>query len=319
MSKHHGDPDTARDDWHPQVPDAFAAGVVQHAGDRGSDWLTRLPALARALMRRWDLVPEADTLMHGFLGVVLPVRRGTERYALKIGLPSDEVDNQIASLAVWRGRGMVRLEDADAATGALLLERLDHGRSLDDIALGDAVDAAAGLVRRLAVPAADEPLPTLDDHVADWPNRWIGEWERLGRPLPRRLLDAAAEVCRALGPASGRLLVDHDLHFRNVLAGEREAWLAVDPRGVLGDAEFTLPPLLWNRFVGPEEVPDRIARFIDGAELDRDRTLGWTLVRVVDYFLWSTGMGLTWDPAACRTIADWIVDPKTTVGVSKAG
>lgn len=309
MNNHSGVPATARDGWHLRVPDAFAAGVVQHTRERGTAWLAELPTLARELMARWDLTPEGDSVLHGFLGVVVPVRRGADRYALKIGQPSEEVDNQVASLAVWRGRGMVQLVEADPSAGALLLERLDHRRCLDDIELGEAVDVAAHLLRRLAVPAAKEPLPTLDDLVTGWPERWTTEWERLGRPLPRRLLDAAAESCRALGPRSGRLLVDHDLHFRNVLAGEREPWLAIDPRGVLGDAEFALPPLLWNRFVGPAEVPERIARFTDLAGLDRELTLGWALVRVVDYFLWSTGAGLTWDPAACRIIADWIVGP----------
>ncbi len=297
--------------WHLTVPDAFAAGVVQHTKERGAAWLAELPSLTEALMRRWDLTPEPDAeVMHGFLGVVVPVRRGAERYALKVGQPSEEVHNQVTSLTVWDGQGMVRMAEADPAAGALLLERLDHRRSLDDIDLGEAVDTAARLLRRLAVPAAGAPLPTLDDHVADWPERWLMTWQKLDRPLPRRLLDAAAERCRALGPLSGRALVDHDLHFRNVLAGEREPWLAIDPRGVLGDAEFALAPLLWNRFVGPEEVPERFARFTDLGDLDTELARGWALVRVVDYFLWSTGAGLTWDPAACRIIADWIVGPQ---------
>ncbi|MEV0407306.1 aminoglycoside phosphotransferase family protein [Actinoallomurus sp. NPDC050550] len=300
-------------DWRLEVPPEFAAGVEGHAGESGVAWLKALPDLARELVSRWELTLDGD-VMHGFLGVVVPVRRGPDAYALKVSRPSAEVDNQVVSLAAWQGRGMVELVSVEPEHGALLLERLDAGRSLDDVPLDEAVQAAALVLRRLAVPGVDG-LPTLAEHVASWPERWLTEWQNLGRPLPRRLLDAAIETCRALAPGAGRLLVDHDLHFRNILAGQREPWLAIDPRGVLGDAEFALPPLIWNRFVGEHEVPERFDRFTEVAELDRDRAKGWLLAVVMDYFLWSTGAGLTWDPAACRIIADWIVgSPVTAAG-----
>lgn len=293
--------------WRLEVPAEFAAGVVGHTGTRGSAWLAALPDLVADLMTRWQLTPDGEVL-HGFLGVVVPVRRGSDAYALKVSQPSEEVDNQVAALAAWAGRGMAELEAVLPEQGALLLERLDHRRSLDDIPLPEAVEQAGLLLRRLAVPGSDT-LPTLTEHVASWPERWATEWEELDRPLPRRLLDAAIENCRALAPGSGRLLVDHDLHFRNVLAADREPWLAVDPRGVVGDAEFAVAPLMWNRFEGAGEVPGRFARLAEGADLDHGRAKGWLLVRVVDYFLWATRAGLTWDPAACRIIADWIVGP----------
>jgi streptomycin 6-kinase len=293
--------------WQLRVPEAFAAGVRHRTGALGAAWLASLPEVVRGLLTSWGLVPDGP-VAHGYLGVVIPVRRGRHRYALKVSQPSTEVDNQAVSLALWHGRGMVHLIESDVAAGALLMEWLDPDHSLDDLELDEAIAAAAALLRRLAVPADGAPLPTLADHVASWPDRWVSEWARLGRPLPRRLLDAAGERSRAFGPRAGRLLVDHDLHYRNVLAGERERWLAVDPRGVVGDAEFALAPLLWNRFVGPDEVPQRFARFVDVGGLDRELAEAWTLVRVVDYFLWSTAAGLTWDPAACRVIADWLVD-----------
>lgn len=298
--------DAAAAQWQLRVPPAFAAGVVQRTGARGSAWLESLPELVRDLMATWGIRPDGP-VTHGYLGVVIAVRRGPHRYALKVSQPSAEVDNQVMSLAVWRGRGMVELIDSDRASGALLMEWLDQSRSLEEVELGDAIDAAAALLRRLAVAVGDPPLPALEDHVASWPDRWVKEWERLDHPLPRTVLDAASERCRAFGPRAGRLLVNHDLHYRNVLGGERERWLAVDPRGVVGDAEFALAPLLWNRFVSADEVPERFARYVEVAGLDRDLAEGWTLVRVVDFLLWSTAAGLTWDPAACRTIADWLV------------
>ncbi|WP_351236353.1 aminoglycoside phosphotransferase family protein [Streptomyces sp. NPDC002133] len=304
-----------KQNWRLEVQAEFAAGVVGHTGARGADWLAALPDLVADLLTRWQLTPDGD-IMHGYLGLVVPVVRGSEAYVLKVSQPSEEVDNQVTALVVWAGRGMVRLEAVLPEHGALLLERLDYRRSLYDIPLPEAVEQAGTLLRRLAVPGSDE-LPTLADHVASWPERWTAEWQALDRPLPRRLLDAAIETCRALTPGAERLLVHHDLHYRNVLAADREPWLAIDPRGLQGDAEFALPTLMWTRFDGAEGVPGRFAALTERAGFDHDRAKGWLLVRAVDYFLWSTKAGLTWDPAACRIIADWIVGPSAAQSFSR--
>jgi streptomycin 6-kinase len=60
-------------------------------------------------------------------------------------------------------------------------------------------------------------------------------------------------------PATTGTLVHGDLHYANVLAGDREAWLTIDPKPVSGDPHFEPAPMLWNRFVDPQpdpEVPD---------------------------------------------------------------
>ncbi|GAB3267192.1 aminoglycoside phosphotransferase family protein [Kineosporia babensis] len=287
--------------WALKIPAEFAAGVVGHTGDAGRAWLRDLPSLALQLLERWDLQPDGSP-MHGYLGLVLPVRQGALPGALKISQVTPETLNQAAALDAWDGRGMVQLLDSSPAEGALLLERLDYTRALEHLPILKAVPAAGLLLRRLSLPSSAS-LPTLTDHVAGWPERWAAGASDL---LPHRYFQAAHETCRALGPQAGRLLVDHDLHYANVLAGEREPWLAVDPRGLLGDPEFALAPLMWRRF---DEMPiaQRFDLLVESAELDRDRARGWLLVRAFDYFLWSTGIGLTWDPAACREILDWLL------------
>lgn len=290
-------------DSEPLIPEEFATVLSARPG--GPAWLEALPGLIGDLLDHWRLRVDGMS-RHGNVGVVVPVRADGVPLSLKVSRPSAEVDNQITALRAWDERGMVRLLAADAGRGALLLERLDD-RSLDDAELPAAVDTAASLLRRLTIPASpDVGLPHLSAHVDGWPGKWTAEWEELGRPLPRRLLDATAEACLALAPHAADRLVNHDLHYRNILAGTREPWLAIDPRGVLGDPEFALGPLLWNRFGGRDDMTRRFHRLVAVAGLDRDRARGWTMVRAVSYFLWATRVGLTWDPAACREIVDWL-------------
>jgi streptomycin 6-kinase len=41
-------------------------------------------------------------------------------------------------------------------------------------------------------------------------------------------------------------LLHADLHHHNILAAERHPWLAIDPKGVIGDAAYERAPLGWE-------------------------------------------------------------------------
>ncbi|MGW3341908.1 aminoglycoside phosphotransferase family protein [Nonomuraea rubra] len=45
-------------------------------------------------------------------------------------------------------------------------------------------------------------------------------------------------TARKLGPVQPDLLLHGDLHPRNVLRADREPWLAVDPKGYVGDPAY---------------------------------------------------------------------------------
>ena len=201
----------------------------------------------------------------------------------------------------------MRLLDAALEQHALLLERLDYGRTLNDVDLAEAIDIAGRLLRRLAIPAPPglHPLPARAGDIArDLP----GLWERTGRPLPRPVLDEVCDLARrfaATRPA--HLLVNFDLYYDDVLAGDREPWLVVDPMVVAGDPEYGIGPLLWRRLEDIEAQGGIVRHFnaiIDAAELDPDLACEWTLVRCVEYWLWGLGAGLTYDPARCARIVE---------------
>lgn len=295
--------------WALTIPEQFGSDTVQRAGVAGEQWLRNLPSTVESLLQSWELTATGP-VMHGYLGLVFRVQHRGRDLALKLSEPSSaEFHNQVHSLAAWKGVGMVRLLRYELDQGAILMEWLDHSTSLDNVEIHQAVDAAAALLRKLSVIAPPTAqIISLGDHVQGWPDRWLRDWERLGRPLHRSLIDAAAEICQDLTPRAARMLVDHDLHYRNILDSGRAGWLAVDPKGVIGDPEFSLGPLMWNRFGGETDIQWRFDRYVDQAGLDVDRARGWLLVSVVDFFLWSTGVGLTYDPAACRAIAEWVVD-----------
>jgi streptomycin 6-kinase len=253
------------------VPESFVEGFADQ------EWLARLPALAGSLMDRWDLTLDGAP-MHGACALVLPVRRAnTEPAVLKVTWPHDEAEHEPVALALWDGDGAVRLLAHDPGSWALLLERLDPTTTLETEPLHEALAVIAGKIRRL-----DRPAPPQVRRLRDVAARWAGELraENTGF-VPEELVDQAVAYCRELGPQAGNHLVNEDLHFQNVLRGEREPWLVIDPKPIAGDREFGLCQLLWNRF-GAGPVRGRLDTVVDMAGLDRELARKWTFVRAVD-------------------------------------
>ncbi|MET3922121.1 aminoglycoside phosphotransferase family protein [Arthrobacter sp. UYEF20] len=298
----------------------------------GRDWLASLPGLVNRCLDQWhlvlDLAPGAlPWTGHG--AIVVPVRRREtdsgmrEAVVLKIAYPHDEALVERHALTLWGGDGAVRLLASDADAGALLLERLDAARSLQDVPLDAAVPVWGAVVRRLSlVPdltPAGRPEWQEFDHIAARAEQWSDElpetWEQLGRPFPRWLLEAALEVCQtrgAVGRRSGKdVLVHTDLHYLNILArpgspagpnwpqdadgaevSNPESYAAIDPQPMIGEAEFAVAPLLWNRIpelsrADPERgLLERCRDFSAAAGLDAEIARQWSLAREVDNALW---------------------------------
>ncbi|GAA3540705.1 aminoglycoside phosphotransferase family protein [Amycolatopsis ultiminotia] len=284
-----------------RIPPAFAARAPRVLGPGAGPWLAGLPRLAERYAREWDLRFE-DTARYGFVAVVQPARRADgRRVVLKLGWPHEESRDEPLALSTWAGQGAVLLLESAPADGVLLLERLDDSRTLHAEPLLPAVAVLSELARRLAVPAPG----ALTRSVAGAAERLRSElprsWHELDRPLPRRELDAALEVCRDLGPESGTALANEDLHYENVLAGQRQPWLVIDPKPIAGDLEYGAFSLLWNRF-SESSLDDKLA----ASGLDADRARAWTLVRAVQNRLWfaagprSTGDLGDEDPSAAQ-------------------
>jgi streptomycin 6-kinase len=69
------------------------------------------------------------------------------------------------------------------------------------------------------------------------------------------------------------------LHGDNVLAAQREPWLAIDPKPLAGEREFGLAPVIRSRELGHSrrDVLGRLARLSSELGLDRERARGWAI------------------------------------------
>ncbi|WP_434095003.1 aminoglycoside phosphotransferase family protein [Streptomyces lydicus] len=275
------------------VPEAFAASY----GGQGAEaraWLAGLPRLGGDLLERWDLRPDGPA-GHGMASLVLPVLRadGTPA-ALKLQQLREETAGAATGLRTWRGDGIVRLLDHDEESSSQLLERLDATRTLSSVADdARALRILAELLARLSSVPAPEGLRTLSGLAAAMLDQVPRAVPALREPAEQRLVRTCASAVAELVGEPGDRLLHWDLHYDNVLAGEREPWLAIDPEPLAGDPGFELLPALHNRWaevVATGDVERAVLRRFDllteALGLDRRRASGWTLGRVLQNALW---------------------------------
>lgn len=274
-------------------------------------WLDGLPRTFREVVEEWGLTPEGEP-MHGFCSVVVPVSTAEGIPAvLKLGFTEGESEHEHLALRAWGGRGAVRLLGADPRRGALLLERL-HQRTLEDLGEVEACEVIAGLYPRLHRPALPQ-LRTVTSYVA----RWLDALATMpvDGPIPRRLVEQALHLGRALveDPASTGVLVHGDLHYANVLAADREPWLAIDPKAMSGDPHYEPAPALWNRWEEMASSGDlrtalrrRFHTLVDAAGLDEARARDWVVVRMVLNAHWAVADARRADRPLSADESEWI-------------
>ncbi|GGX31948.1 aminoglycoside phosphotransferase family protein [Streptomyces chartreusis] len=290
-----------------EVPHSLASSYARAFGDEGRAWIAGLPALAADVLDRWDLRRDGAP-GSGEASLVLPVlRRDGTRAVLKFQMPREETTAALVGLRTWDGGGMVRLLDHDPESASMLLERLDATRALtsiedDDVAMGILAELQSRLVRVPAPPG----LRGLGDIATEMLEQVPRAVTILTDPADRRLLlDWASAVAELAGEPGDRML-HWDLHYDNVLAAEREPWLAIDPEPLAGDPGFDLWPALNSGWDEPAAKGDtlRVVRrrfdlLTSVLDLDRARATGWTLGRLLQNALWDVEDGETaLDPSA---------------------
>jgi len=286
------------------IPQPFREfGRWQREGDAGVRWLAALPRLIAEQCARWHLRIDHEMSSHGDNAVAVSVRRDGQPSVLKMTWPDASVAEQVLALRLWDGNGSARLLEADPERGALLLERLDH-RSLRDLTIRRAVPVIAEMLRRLAIRPPDG-LRTTGGIARQLRVSLPKRWEVAGRPFSSSMLDTALGLAADLSTDHEALLVNHDLHYDQVLAGDREPWLVIDPLIVAGALEYQVGQLLWTRFDEIVEAPGLrwcVDALVDAAALDATLARSWAVLRATDYWLWGLAAGFTGDPVRCRGI-----------------
>ena len=242
-----------------RIPKALA-DVWRHE----REWLEVLPRLVEECAATWDLV--LDDPIDTPHSLVVPAGD----VVLKLNAPSHaEAATEADALERWDGNGAVRLLARDDERRALLIERCVPGTRLWDAGIDEATVVGQLLPRLQIEVRGIHPFRLLADESERWTHDAPSRYATAGRPFERALVDLAVDVYRTVD-RSAAWLVNQDLHGGNILRAEREPWLVIDPKPLVGERELEASGLLRNA--------DDVSRWLDALAslgLDRERARGW--------------------------------------------
>jgi streptomycin 6-kinase len=256
----------------------------------GATWLDSLPAIVDACAEGWSLrvgpALEGQNVSHVR---AVELQDGTPA-VLKINAPEPESEYEADALRLWDGHGAVKLLGYEESLRALLLERCRPGTQLWSVADDEEATRIAGqALRRIwQVPPDGHRFRALSEEAAWWADKIPADWEALGGPFERRLIDEAVAACLELGSDQADEVVLHqDFHGGNVLRAEREPWLVIDPKPLVGEAAFDAGSLARDRrwLLGQPRDEARIRRRLDilasELDLDRERVRRWGIAHAL--------------------------------------
>jgi streptomycin 6-kinase len=235
-----------------------------------------LTATLDHILGRWHLTPDGERITtHS--SVLLPVRRDGQRAMVKAPQhPEEQVS--LSVLPWWEGNGAVRVLAFDE--DAILMERLAAEPSLAALARCGRDDEASRIICSVVAklhaprhhPAPDAAIPL---------RRWFQELAPAAAQHGG-ILRRASEMADALLSDPRDVAVLHgDIHHGNILHGGERGWLAIDPKGLIGERGFDYVNLLRNPDREIALMPGRLARQASvvaaAAGLERARLLQWTL------------------------------------------
>jgi streptomycin 6-kinase len=123
-------------------------------------------------------------------------------------------------------------------------------RRVTPVQATSALQILAELMARLVVVPGPEGLRHLADIAAAMLDQVPGAVSVLRDPAEQPLVLTCASAVVELIDEPGDRLLQWDLHYDNILAGQREPWLAIGYKPLAGDPGFDLLPDLHNRWHG---------------------------------------------------------------------
>jgi streptomycin 6-kinase len=238
----------------------------------------------------WQLTPDGDPIATRS-SRLLPVRCSDGAAAmLKIAI--EEEERQGAALMLWwEGDGAARV--LAQAGDALLLERALGRSSLAEMARNGRDDEASRIISAVAARLdAQRPHPVP-------PLMPLALWFRELQPAAARhggiLLRAATTARELLAAPQDTAVLHGDLHHGNILDFGPRGWLAIDPKGLLGERGFDFANIFYNPDLAVATAPGRLTRqaaiLAEAAGLDRNRLLKWILAYAGLSAAWTLGEG----------------------------
>ena len=252
--------------------------------------------------------------------VVVLGTRDDQPVALKVLRDASDEWHSGQVLEAFAGRGTVRIYEH--AEGAVLLERLQPATQLAVVALNgsdeEATEILSGVIERMSPVGTLDSAPT----VSDWGMGFIRYLAGDDAQIPKTLVERGERLYFDLAATQKSTRLLHgDLQHYNVLFDSNRGWVAIDPKGVVGEIEYEIGASLRNPgespelFGSPATIERRIRQYEAGLHLDAYRMLSWAFAEAVLSAIWLVEDGYAVDFRSVPIVLARAIEPM--LGVSR--
>jgi streptomycin 6-kinase len=247
------------------LPAKFTQVISEAHGAKGIRWLAELPEIIRAIEQDWNLKVENPfpNLSYHF---VAPCRFASSGEAVvKIGLPETDspIFNEAEILKIYGGKGAVKFLRIDEKRFALLIEKLTPGKHLKGVFENDELKAVETAVEVLQKIIRKTPLR----HNFVLLEKWFAGLEKAkNTAFPAQFLEKACGFYDEL-KTDQKFLLHGDFHHENILSAGREAFLVIDPKGIIGDIGYEISVFLNNHVWWLSSEPDLVVKINDAISI----------------------------------------------------
>ncbi|CAN5757862.1 N/A [soil metagenome] len=276
------------------LPPTFVRNVLDLCGGLGEKWFSDLPQTIEELSRNWHFKTDKpfDNLSYNY---VAPCKFSDGKEAvLKLALPlnNPEIFSEEKYLGMQNGKGAVKILNFDKNRRAMLLEKLKPGKHLKEIFSGnesETVEIAINLMKKLhRKPPESSEFILLEK----WFENFFSGAEN--SEFSDYYLNKTKEIFYELSKSSQKFLLHGDLHHENILSAEREPFLIIDPKGLIGEISYEIAVFLNNHlwWLSPkknceEKLDYAVRQFSEAFNISQTDLKKWAFAQIVLSAWWT--------------------------------
>ncbi|MBA2654078.1 MAG: phosphotransferase [Gammaproteobacteria bacterium] len=272
--------------------DEFARNIINIYGEPGRKWLTDLPEIIKILSIKWQLnyISPVGNMTYNY--VAKAISQTDTPLILKISCDPEIIAPEKEALMYFYGKGSIKLIDYSEDHNAILLHQAVPGVTLKSFYPARpefVMDNYVSTMQQLH----QKELSSKSNfgHISAWLEA-LDECD--STQMPKNLLEEAVSLKNKLLNSLNKPVVLHgDLHHDNILQ-DGEEWLAIDPKGIIGDAEFEIAAF---DFITKSELQSnsdikklfeqRVNQIAKKSNLNPQRIKDWIFVRLILSAAWS--------------------------------
>ncbi|HEX8369494.1 MAG TPA: aminoglycoside phosphotransferase family protein [Pyrinomonadaceae bacterium] len=276
------------------LPQKFTEVISGAFREEGKKWIADLPEIIEEIEQNWSLEIKKPFPNLSYHYVAPCVFKSGGEAVVKIGFPGEKTTtfNEIKMLEFLGGKGVCKLLRGDEKRLALLLEKLAPGENLKEICRNDDTKAVEIAIRVMRDFWQEAPENIEFPRLEEW-FEGLRKAEKIGF-APEYVKKARRFFDELMSVSAPKTLLHGDFHHENILSAERRPFLAIDPKGIVGDIGYDLSVFMINQAGWLESAPDlqkkledAIRRFSEAFEIEPQNLRKWIFAHSVLSAWWT--------------------------------